>query len=70
MLITLHDPNLACYYCDEVVLIQKGHLVSQGPTAAILTDRNLSLIMEIMFKRLDPPGHPGGSSNTIINPGG
>lgn len=44
MLITLHDPNLAVYYCDEIVLMQQGRLVCQGPTLEVLTDINLSAI--------------------------
>jgi len=44
MLITLHDPNLAFYYCDEVVLMQRGRIVCQGPTLEVVTDSNLSAI--------------------------
>lgn len=40
-LITLHDPNLALYYCDEVVMMKKGKIIAGGITGKILNDGNL-----------------------------
>lgn len=40
-LITLHDPNLALYYCDEVVVLKQGRVLASGITEEILHDRTL-----------------------------
>lgn len=45
VLITLHDPNLALYYCDEVVLIHRGEVAAFGPTKTTLTDSILSRVL-------------------------
>ncbi len=41
-LITLHDPNLALYYSDDVVLLKEGRVVAAGPTGEIMDDRHLA----------------------------
>lgn len=40
-LITLHDPNLALYYCDDIIMLREGHIVAQGLTSNIMNDVNL-----------------------------
>jgi len=40
-LITLHDPNLALNYCDEVIMLKQGHIIASGPTELTLNDVNL-----------------------------
>jgi iron complex transport system ATP-binding protein len=40
-LVTLHDPNLALQYCDDVVMIKSGKIVAAGPTAEIMSDDQL-----------------------------
>ncbi len=45
VLITLHDPNLAHYYCDDVILIKHGCVLAQGPTAATMTDDVLLAVL-------------------------
>jgi iron complex transport system ATP-binding protein len=44
---TLHDPNLALYNCDEVVLLKNGRITGIGKTDQILIDENLSDIYEL-----------------------
>ena len=44
-LITLHDPNLALLYCDEVVLLKGGRVIAQGPTLEIMTDQLLRQVL-------------------------
>jgi iron complex transport system ATP-binding protein len=44
---TLHDPNLALYNCDEVVLLKNGRITGIGKTDQILIDENLSNIYEL-----------------------
>jgi iron complex transport system ATP-binding protein len=45
VLITLHDPNLVNYYCDEVVLLKNGSIVASGKTKAIMTDNTLASVL-------------------------
>ena len=35
-LITLHDPNLALLYCDEVIILKQGRIIAGGPTEETL----------------------------------
>lgn len=40
-LITLHDPNLALHYCDDVIMLKEGELIAVGPIGATMTDETL-----------------------------
>jgi iron complex transport system ATP-binding protein len=40
-LISLHDPNLALYYSDDVVMLKKGRVVAAGPAVEIMDDIHL-----------------------------
>ncbi len=40
-LVTLHDPNLALYYCDEVIMLKNGRVVEHGLSEKVMTDANL-----------------------------
>ena len=42
----LHDLNLAAEYCDRIVLLQAGRVVASGPTAEVLTYKNLTAVYE------------------------
>lgn len=44
-LITLHDPNLALQYCDDVVMLREGRVVAAGPTAEMLDDTHLREVL-------------------------
>lgn len=35
-LITLHDPNLAMLYCDEIIILKQGRMIASGPTEETL----------------------------------
>ncbi len=52
-LITLHDPNLALHYSDDVVMLKDGAVVAAGPTAVLLDDVHLQEVFgaEIMVER-------------------
>ena len=41
VLITLHDPNLAVNYCDEVVMINEGNIINAGDMNYLFNDKNL-----------------------------
>jgi iron complex transport system ATP-binding protein len=40
-LVTLHDPNLALHYCDEVLMLKGGRIVAAGPAEEIMRDEHL-----------------------------
>jgi iron complex transport system ATP-binding protein len=46
-IMTLHDPNLALHYCDEVVLLKNGRIMDMGKINQVLLDENLSTMYEI-----------------------
>jgi len=45
VLVTLHDPNLTHYYCDDVILIHEGGVRAMGETGATLTNEVLSCVL-------------------------
>ncbi len=45
VIITLHDPNLTCHYCDDVVLIHQGGVAAAGKTADTLTGDVLARVL-------------------------
>ncbi|PCI32740.1 MAG: ABC transporter [Alphaproteobacteria bacterium] len=51
VLIVLHDLTLAGRYCDELVLINKGQILAQGPVEQVLTTENLELAYHIKASR-------------------
>ena len=47
VLITLHNPNLAIYYCSQAVLLKEGRIVSLGPTKEVFCGRALSELYDM-----------------------
>jgi iron complex transport system ATP-binding protein len=45
VIITLHDPNLAYHYCDDVVLIHQGRVAAAGKTMDTLTSNLLTQVL-------------------------
>lgn len=39
--ISLHDPNLALYYCDQVAMMRDGRIVARGSVEEVMEDRIL-----------------------------
>jgi len=46
-IMTLHDPNLALHYCDDVVLLKDGCIMDMGEKNQVLFDENLSTMYEL-----------------------
>ncbi len=46
-IMTLHDPNLALHYCDEVVLLKSGRIMDMGKRNQVLFDENLSAMYDL-----------------------
>lgn len=41
VLIVLHDLNLACHFCDHVVLMRDGRVLDRGTPLQVLTEQNI-----------------------------
>ncbi|KQQ96394.1 hypothetical protein ASF72_01670 [Arthrobacter sp. Leaf141] len=54
-LVTLHDLNLAASYCDEIVMLERGRVVSSGTPDEVLTPQMLHQVF-------------GVRADTLINP--
>jgi iron complex transport system ATP-binding protein len=46
-IITLHDPNLAARYCDDVVMLKSGEVYDQGPVQDVFCEKNLESVYGI-----------------------
>jgi iron complex transport system ATP-binding protein len=47
VLIILHDLVAAARYCDEIILLDRGRLITQGPPSEALSAENLAHIYQI-----------------------
>ncbi len=47
VLMTLHDPNLAMLFSDKVVMLNDGHVVSNGSPQEVITEDNLKSVYKI-----------------------
>lgn len=71
-IMAIHDLNLAAAYCDEIYLINHGHLVAHGPVETVLTPEAIGDVFgvnavmrthpvtgrpEFSFTRLNQPDH-------------
>ena len=45
--VTLHDPNLASRYCDEIVMLKQGRVLSLGPVGEVLMEKTLESVYGI-----------------------
>ena len=51
----LHDINQACRYCDHLIVMQDGHIVSEGSPAQVMTPDLLARVFELDAEiHLDP----------------
>ena len=51
--VTLHDLPLASRFCDELVVLSKGRVVTQGPAGQSLSDAALADVFGVSVKRAD-----------------
>ncbi|WP_449245690.1 ABC transporter ATP-binding protein [Desulfobacca acetoxidans] len=52
VLLTLHDPNLALLYADQVVMLSKGRVVIQGPPLSVINATRLAEIYHLEVEML------------------
>lgn len=43
----LHDINQACRYCDHLIVMQGGRIISEGPPAEVMTPELLADVFEL-----------------------
>ena len=51
--VVLHDLNLAARYCDDVILLDEGHVAGAGPVTEVLDPDLLEEVYEIGVRRVD-----------------
>lgn len=62
----LHDLNLAAAYCDEIVVLANGRVVSAGPPAAVITEE---LVAEVYgVKAFVEPHRVTGALTVVWQP--
>jgi len=52
VLMTLHDPNLALHYCDQIILLKNGEIMNQGDTGEVMQSQQLSNVygLEVLLE--------------------
>ena len=63
MVVSTHDLNLAAALCAELVLLQNGRVLAQGPTAAVLTASNVRALYAV---EADVQFHPRARRVTVV----
>ena len=63
VLAVLHDVNLASAYCDELVLLNAGRIVAQGPPGEVVTAENLR---EVYGARVWVRRHPASGRPLVL----
>jgi len=44
---TLHDPNMAALFADDLIMVKDNTLMEQGPARQVMTQKNISALYEI-----------------------
>jgi iron complex transport system ATP-binding protein len=55
VIVVLHDLNQACRYCDHLVVLKEGELVTQGAPAQIFTEALLDEVFSLKAKVIKDP---------------
>lgn len=50
VIITLHDPNLAYFFSDRIILLKDGKIISYGDTDIVVTEENLERLYDIKIE--------------------
>lgn len=59
VLLSLHDLNMAAAFCDQLILMDHGEIVSQGSCETVLSANNLNKVFKIGAKLDVHPFHSG-----------
>ncbi|HHG3226000.1 Fe(3+) dicitrate ABC transporter ATP-binding protein FecE [Vibrio parahaemolyticus] len=55
VVVVLHDLNQACRYCDHLVVLEKGQLVTQGTPQEVLTEGMLASVFDLQARVFNDP---------------
>ena len=44
---TLHDPNMAALFADDLIMVKDNTIMEQGPARQVMTQKNISALYEI-----------------------
>ncbi|EPM5659821.1 Fe(3+) dicitrate ABC transporter ATP-binding protein FecE [Vibrio alginolyticus] len=55
VVVVLHDLNQACRYCDHLVVLEKGQLVTQGTPQEVMTEGMLSSVFDLQARVFNDP---------------
>lgn len=50
IILSIHDLNIASLFCDELILMDEGNIVSQGKSRDVLTESNLKNVFKVNAK--------------------
>lgn len=56
VIVTLHDPNLALFFSDFVIMIKNGQLIKYGPTKEVMSVQNLSELYDTKIVIIEKHG--------------
>ena len=56
VLLSLHDPNMAFFFCDEVFLMKDGKIIANGKVEEAITEENLAKLYGIKARLVDVCG--------------
>ncbi len=52
VLLTLHDPNMASLFADQVILLAQGRIAAQGPPQEVITAAHMAAIYHLEVEML------------------
>lgn len=58
VLSVFHDMNLAALYCDELILLEAGHIVAQGEPHEVLKEKQVEKVYHTKIARISHPVIP------------
>ncbi len=50
---SMHDPNMAMLFADQVIMLRNGEIIKQGETAKIMTKKNIDKLYEIHTRTIN-----------------
>ena len=55
---SMHDPNMAALFADDIVMVKRGRIMDQGPADKIMTPQNISRLYDTPVEQTRAPGYP------------
>lgn len=59
VLLSIHDLNMAAAFCDRLILMKEGHIVTMGEPDSVLNQQNLEDVFSVSAKIDSHPFHSG-----------